>query len=29
MVLSGPAVLDYTEEINVKSDSQSLGHFGF
>lgn len=29
MVLSGPAVLDYTEEINVKCDSQSLGHFGF
>lgn len=29
MILSGPAVLDCTEEISVKRDSQSLGHFGF
>ena len=27
--LSGPAILDHTEEINVKCDSPSLGHFGF
>lgn len=28
-ILSGPAVLDCTEEINVKCDSQSLDHFVF